>query len=207
MADLAGLKGQAIVAQVNALGPAACRGQQKQKSRNQKTEKAPPSHQATAPVISEGLVPRCLWFPDTSGVTACCRTSAAVLRSWQLLDTGGVTACSRWLSAATPPVSRARKTAPRQGCQPPSPWDNHIQGCFHTPHAGTPVGVHIVVESETGGVARGASLNHRLQAGTPPASDQRPPECYGSAPNHQSPDRRGAPAASVTGWLLCPDNC
>ena len=79
---------------------------------------------------------------------------------------GGVTASSRWLSAATPPVSPPTNVfAPRWVCQPVL----FVPGTI--PHGWHPFRMRSCLRGiVTGGVA---ALNHRLQAGMPPASKRQ----------------------------------
>ena len=103
------------------------------------------------------------WFGRT-GQIGCFAQSQEVVR----LDTGGVTASSRWLSAAIPPDSENRTRAPRQGYQKMLRGNNSGWFVVSFILSGTPAGVQMPWEMSTGGIARRASLNHRLQANIPP---------------------------------------
>ena len=85
-------------------------------------------------------------------------------REWPVPHAGGMSDISRWLSEArraTPPVydyyeTASRRDASHEKCERREP-------CWH------PSGMRIIFRMGSGGVARQASLNHRLISCKPPA--------------------------------------
>ena len=83
-----------------------------------------------------------------------------------VMQAGGLPDCSRWLSEArraTPPGNGGKIYRIPEGCQKSGAIRFSWQSIWH------PSGMLVFIILVSGGVARRASLNHRLSSGKPPA--------------------------------------